>query len=142
MQRSRQASVLVAAVGSLALGGCGGNEATLRTFAGAWQAHARSLNISRAGDAHEWLALGLSDFVAELHFHLSRPRGTPQDATARATVTAVRIGDRHFFTAAHPPPHVGESFVLRLRDGVITEPVLGANYCGPGVDWPKAGCGA
>jgi hypothetical protein len=142
MHRSRPAPVLVAAIASLALGGCGGDKATLRSFAGGWQAHARSLTISGTGDAHEWFSLGLSDFVLELRFHLSRPRGTPQDATATAMVTAVRIGDRSVFTAAHPPPRVGESFVIRLRDGVITEPLTRANYCGRGVEWPKAGCGA
>ena len=141
-QRLRPASVLVAAIASLALGGCGGDEATLRTFAGGWQAHARSLNITRTGDAHEWLSLGMSDFVAELRFHLSRPSGTAHEAAATATVTAVRIGDRSVFTQAHPPPRVGQSFRIRLRDGVITEPLTGANYCGPGVEWPNAGCGA
>jgi hypothetical protein len=106
MQRSPIAAVLVAAVVTLALGGCGG------------------------------------DFVVELRFRLSRPKGTPHDATATATVTAGRIGDRSAFTGAHPAPRVGESFRIRLRDGVITEPLTGANYCGPGVDWPDAGCGA
>ena len=144
MQRSRQAPapVLVAAIAGLALGGCGGDKAALRTFAGGWQAHARSLSITRTGEAHEWLSLGLSDFVVELRFHLMRPSGSPHDARATATITAVRIADMSVFTAAHPPPRVGESFRIHLRDGVITEPLTGANYCGPGVEWPKAGCGA
>ena len=139
---SRIAAVLVAAIATLTLGACGGDKATLATFAGGWHAHARSLKITRAGDAHEWLSLGLSDFVIELRFHISRLSGTRHDATATATVTAVRIGDRSAFTAARPAPHVGESFRIRLRDGVITEPLTGARYCGPGVDWPRAGCGA
>jgi hypothetical protein len=136
------ASVLIALAASLALGGCGGENATLRSFAGGWQAHARSLSITRTGEGHEWLTLGLSDFIVELHFRLSRPMGTPHDATATATVTAVRIGDKSFFTPARPPPRVGDSFRIRLRDGVITDLLTGANYCGPGVDWPEAGCGA
>ena len=140
--RSWIAAVPVAAMAMLAVGGCRGDKATLATFAGGWQAHARSLNTSRAGDAQESFSLGLSNFVVELRFHLSRPRGTPNDATARATVTAVRIGDRSVFAAVHPPPRVGESFGIRLRNGVITEPLTGTKYCGPGVDWPKAGCGA
>src|SRR4051794_814774 len=142
MQRTRLARLLVPAIASLACSGCGGDNATLGTFAGGWPAHARSLNITRPGDAREWFSLGLSNLVVELRFPLSRPRGTPDDATAAATVMAVRIGDRSVFTAAHPPPRVGESFKIRLRDGVITEPLTGANYCGPRVDWPKAGCGA
>jgi hypothetical protein len=142
MQPSRIAAVLVAALATLALGGCGGDKATLATFAGGWQAHARSLKITRTGNADEWFTLGLGHFVVELRFRLSRPKGTPHDATATATVAAIRIGDRSAFTAAHPAPRVGESFRIRLRDGVITEPLTGANYCGPGVDWPDAGCGA
>jgi hypothetical protein len=107
---------------TLALAGCGGDKATLATFAEGWQAHARSLTITRTGNADEWFTLGLGDFVVELRFRLSRPKGTPRDATATATVTAVRIGDRSAFTAAHPAPRVGEALRIRLRDGVITEP--------------------
>jgi hypothetical protein len=127
---------------ALTLGGCGGDEATLATFAGVWQAHARTLKITRNGSAKEWLAMGLGDFVVAVRFRLSRPTRTPHGATATARVTAVRIGDKSGFTAAHPPPRVGESFSIRLRDGVITEPLTGARYCGPDVDWLKAGCGA
>jgi hypothetical protein len=43
----------------LVLVGCGGDTATLATFAGAWQGHARSLAITRSGDAQEWFTLGL-----------------------------------------------------------------------------------
>jgi len=140
--RSRIAAVLVAAMATLALGGCGGDKATLATFAGVWQAHARTLKITSTGNADEWISLGLGHFVIALRFHLSRPRGTPHDATATATVTAIRIGERSAFTAAHPPPSVGESRRIRLRDGVITETLTGAKYCSPSVDWLDAGCGA
>ena len=136
------AAVLLSAMATLALAGCGGDEATLASFAGGWQAHGRSLKITRTGNADEWFALGLGHFVVELRFRLTRPKGTPHDATATATVTAVRIGDRSAYTAAHPAPRVNDSFRIRLRDGVITEPLTGANYCGPGVDWPDTGCGA
>jgi hypothetical protein len=141
--RSWIAAVPVAAMATLAVGGCGGEKATLDTFAGGWHAHARSLKITRTGDGHEWFTLGLgSGFVVELRFQLSRPTGTPHDATVNATVTAVRIAERSGFTSPHPAPRVGETFKLRLRDGVIIEPLTGANYCGPGVEWPTAGCGA
>jgi hypothetical protein len=120
----------------------------LATFAGGWQGHARGLGITRTGNAKEWISLGLGHFVIALRFHLSRPRGTPHDATATATVTAVRLGDRSAFTAAHPPPRVGESRTIRLRDGVITETLTGAQYCSPtardwtSAQWLDAGCGA
>jgi hypothetical protein len=139
--RSRIAAVLFAAMAILALGGCGRDKATLATFTGVWQAHARTLEITRTGNADEWISLGLGHFVIALRFHLSLPRGTPRDATATATVTAIRIGKRSAFTA-HPPPRVGESRMIRLRDGVITETLTGAKYCSPSVDWLDAGCGA
>jgi hypothetical protein len=139
---SRIAALPAAALATFALAGCGGDKATLATFTGVWQAHARTLKITRTGNADEWISLGLDHFVIALRFHLSRPRGTPHDATATATVTAIRIGERTAFTAAHPPPRVGESGRIRLRDGVITETLTGAKYCSPSVDWLDAGCGA
>lgn len=140
--RSRIAATLVAAIATFALGGCGGDKATLATFTGVWQAHARTLKISRTGDGDEWISLGLGHFVVAVRFHLSQPMGTPNDATAKATVTAVRIGDRSAFTETRRPPRVAESRRIRLRDGVITEALTGAKYCGPSVDWVAAGCGA
>jgi hypothetical protein len=140
---SRIAALPAAAMATFALAGCGGDKATLSTFAGGWHGHARTLEISRTGNAEEWISYGLGNFVIAVRFHLSRPRGAPHDATATATLTAVRLGDRSAFTAARPPPRVGESRTIRLRDGVITETLTGANYCGPTAgDWIDAGCGA
>ncbi len=145
---SRIAALPAVAMTTIALAGCGGDKATLATFAGGWQAHARSLTITRTGNAKEWFSVGLGHFVIALRFHLSRPRGTPHDATATETVTAVRLGERSAFTAAHPPPRVGESRRIRRRDGVITETLTGANYCSPtarhwtSAQWLDAGCGA
>lgn len=118
------------------------DKATLDTFARTWQAHARTLKITRTGNGREWLTLGLGHFVFALRFHVSQPRGTPDDATATATVTAVRIGDRSVFSAERPAPRVGESRTIRLRDGVITG-LTGAHYYGPTAgDWIDARCGA
>jgi hypothetical protein len=145
---SRIAALPAAAMATSALAGCGGDKATLATFTGTWQGHGRTLKITRTGNAEERISLGLGHFVIALRFHLSRPRGTPHDAMATATVTAVRIGDRSAFTAARPPPRVGESRTIRLRDGVIRETLTGANYCSPTArHWTSAqlidaGCGA
>jgi hypothetical protein len=139
---SRIAGLLTAAIVTFALAGCGRDKATLDTFAGSWQAHARSLKITRTGNGREWFTLGLGRFVFALRFHVSQPRGTPDDATAIATVTAVRIGDRSVFSAARPAPRVGESRTIRIRDGVITG-LTGNHYCGPTAgNWIDAGCGA
>jgi hypothetical protein len=128
---SRIAALPAAAMASFALAGCGGDKATLATFTGTWQGHGRTLKITRTGNGEERISLGLGHFVIALRFKLSRPRGTPDDATATATVTAVRLGKASTFTAARPAPRVGESRTIRLRDGVITETLTGANYCGP-----------
>jgi hypothetical protein len=139
---SRTAALLTAAMVTFVLTGCGGDKATLPTFAGTWQAHGRTLKITRTGNGQEWISLGLGHFVIALRFHVSQPSGTPDDATATATVTAVRLGKASTFTAARPAPRVGESSRIRLRDGVITG-LTGANYCGPTAgDWLDAGCGA
>jgi hypothetical protein len=138
-------AMLVAAAST----GCGSSQdsVALGTFVGTWQAHARTLIITRTGDGREWLSLGMSspsprlNFVFDIRFRLSHPQGTPHDATATATITAARIGGQSAFTAAHPAPRVGESFRIRLRNGVLTSLLSGANYCGAGVNWPEAGCG-
>ena len=134
--------IAVAVIVTLALAGCGDDKGTPTPFAGVWQAHARTLEITRTGNANEWISLGLGRFVIALRFHLSRPRGTPHDATATATVTGVRLGETENFGAAHPPPRVGAARRIRLRQGVITETLTGAKYCNASVDWLDAGCGA
>ena len=145
---SRITALSAAAIATLPLAGCAGDKATLATFTGTWQGHGRTLKIAPRGNAEERISLGLGHFVIALRFHLSRPRGTPHDAMATATVTAVRLGNTRAFTAAHPPPHVGESRRIRLRDGVITDTLTGANYCSPTArhwmsgQWLDAGCGA
>jgi hypothetical protein len=120
-----------AALAAFALAGCGGGKATLATFAGSWEGHTRGLTIARGGNAKESIYTGCCDFVIAVRFRLSRAQGTPRSATAIATVTAVRIGDRSVFTKADPAPRVGESRTIRLRDGVITETLTGTNYCSP-----------
>src|SRR4029453_8715063 len=102
--RSRVAAVLVAPIATLALCGCGGDKETPGPFTGVWQAHARTLKITRTGNADERISLGLGHFVIALRFHLSRPRGTPHDATATATVTRVRPRETCAFTWGLCPP--------------------------------------
>jgi len=145
---SRIAALPAAAMATFALAGCGGDTATLATFTGTWQGHGRTLKVTPTGNAEEWISLGLGHFVIALRFQLSRPRGTARDALATTTVTAVRLRNTSAFTAAHPPPRVGESRKIRLRDGVITERLTGAHYCSPtarhwtSAQWLDAGCGA
>ena len=104
--------------------------------------HGKTLNITRAGVAREVINSGCCRLALAVRFRLSKPHGTRRAATATATLTGVRVGDRSWFSNANPAPHVGESATIRLRNGVITETLTRAHYCGPGVNWIKAGCGA
>jgi hypothetical protein len=127
---------------ALLLTGCGGSDATLAMFAGTWQGHTRGLVITRAGAARESIYSGCCTFGLAVRFQLSDPKGTARAASAIATVTAVRIGDKSAFTRANPAPRVGEKRTIRLKDGVITETLTGTNYCRPGLDPKHWVCGA
>jgi hypothetical protein len=115
--------------------------ATVRTFAGTWYGHTRSLVITRRGFARESIGDGCCNPVIDLKFRLSRARGTTGDATARARVTAVRVRDHRYFSKKHPPPHIGETRQIRLRNGVIHERISGTTYCDAAAG-PRGVCGA
>jgi hypothetical protein len=57
-------------------------------------------------------------------------------------VTHVHVYMPSWFTKKYPAPHVGEAGTLRIVNAVLHEPLTGTNYCGPGVNWIKEGCGA
>jgi hypothetical protein len=138
-----QGSMLVAPViAALVLAGCGGEKATLATFAGHWGGHGRGLSITEAGIGREGINSGCCYSVLVMRFRLSHPRGTPRAATATATVTGVRIYDKSWFSKANPAPHAGQSATIRVQDGVITETLTREHYCRPSVNWINAGCGA
>lgn len=117
------------------------SRATLKTFAGTWYGHTRSLWIGRHGRAKESLGAGCCDPVIDLRFRLSHPRGTTRRARARVKVTAVHVHDPAAFSAKHPAPHVGEVRRLRLRGGVIHEPLTRTIYCSPEEQYAGT-CGA
>jgi hypothetical protein len=121
------ASVLLAST----LTACGGGRITLSVFAGSWEGHGEGLTITRDGVGKAEIYSGCCDFVLAVTFKLARPRAAPGGATATETATAVRIGDRSAFGGPWHPPHVGETATLRLKDGVITDPLSGADYCSP-----------
>ncbi|HET7567659.1 MAG TPA: hypothetical protein VFJ91_06685 [Gaiellaceae bacterium] len=126
---AKSAPALVSAVAAvLAAAGCG-DRATPAMFAGSWSGHTRALTITADGRGRESIYSGCCHFVLAMRFRLSHAQGTPGRATATATVTRVRVGDRTAFTAASPPPRVGESGTIGLRDGVITESLTGTTYC-------------
>jgi hypothetical protein len=98
--------------------------ATVSAFVGDWWGHTRSLQISRTGQAVEVVDDGCCTRVVSLRFRLLRPSGTVQDATVGFRVTSVGRWD-----APGPRPRVGQLGRLRLRDGIVVDPLTGANYC-------------
>lgn len=122
-------SVAEAAPADAGAGATAASHATLRTFAGTWYGHTRSLKITSKGVATESVGSGCCNPVIDLAFRLSHPRGTSSNASATARVVAVDVHDDGAFTNSDPAPRVGQTKRLRLRDGVITEPFTGTNYC-------------
>ncbi len=113
--------------------------ATLATFKGTWYGHTRYLKITAHGLATESIGDGCCDPIIDLSFDLSQPRGTPHNATVVATVTRVHVTNKSEFSKSSPAPTVGETRVIRLYNGVITETLTGARYCG---DHAPSVCGA
>jgi hypothetical protein len=111
---------------------------TLATFASPWWGHDRVLTVTRDGRAHELVLDSCCHRVVELRFRITRPRGTGRDARATATVVSVHVFDGSQFTRARPAPRVGQTATLRLRAGMLVEPLSHNVYCRPS----RTGCGA
>ena len=133
--------VLVALVVSGSDDAVAAKAATLRTFAGHWYGHERVLTIDSTGHAVESISDGCCDRLVALHMTLSRPRGTTVEASASARVTYVHIYDPTAFGPKYPPPHPGETTMLHLANGVITESLTRINYCDMAADL-RGTCGA
>ena len=104
-------------------------KATLGTFAGEWTAHTRSFLVTRAGHATEVVDDGCCTRVLALTLQLSKPAGTTANATVSAHVTAARLYNVRTYWQNRPRPHVGQVATLRLRNGLLAEPISGAVYC-------------
>jgi hypothetical protein len=123
------------------LAACGDDGVTPSPFAGLWQGHGRTLNITNTGRARERINSGCCDVVLLMEFRISERRGTVDAATALATVTRVRVVDRQWFTRARPAPRVGETGTIRVRDGAVYEGLTGDYYCSARA-WQPQLCGA
>jgi hypothetical protein len=117
------------------------NRATLATFAGTYFGHTRSLKVSRSGRATESIGDGCCHQVIGLSLRLSRPRGTLHSATVLARVTRVRVSDRRAAGSEGSVPRVRDQRRIRLRLGIVTEPITRTNYCDRAADLTGA-CGA
>ena len=124
------------------LAGCGDGGVRLSAFASPWGGHDRGVRITATGRGSETIDSGCCFRAVTIRFRITSVRGTKQRPSARAVVTHVHVYMPSEFTKMYPAPHVGEVGTLRIVNGVLHEPLTGANYCGSGVNRIKAGCGA
>lgn len=117
------------------------SRARLVTFAGAWGGHTRGMTITRSGHAKESIGSGCCDPIVDLRLRLSHPRGTSTNASVTVRVVAVTVQDSSAFTKAHPAPQVGQTGRMKLKNGVITEPLTDTTYCDKAAGL-KGVCGA
>jgi hypothetical protein len=129
------------AVASIAGAAPAAPKATLATFAGDWAGHTRGLTITPGGRARESIGAGCCNPVVDLRLRLSHPRGTSHVASVAVRVTFVKIHDPSSYGSSYPAPHVGQTGRVKLRYGVITDSVTGANYCNARAQ-AKGTCGA
>lgn len=122
-----------------ACGSTPGPAGGLALFAGSWSGHTRSLTISAAGVAVEHVGDGCCDPQFDLTVQLTNPSGTTANATADARVTAVHIYPG--FPASQPRPYVGQRGTFTLRNGILTDNLVGVFYC-DAVQGAKGSCGA
>lgn len=109
---------------------------TLETFTLGTYGHTRGLHFRPDGTGREAISDGCCHLVADLDLRLTAPHRTPYGAAATVTLTRIRHLDRSAFTGR--APRVGDTGTVRLKNGVLTEPITGATYCGLNV----AICGA
>jgi Cutinase len=98
-------------------------------FRGNWLGHTRELTISRSGQAKEMISIGCCDLVLRMRLQLSNIRGSSEKGSARMRVTSVHVHDWSAFSTSFRPPRVGDGGTLRLRYGIITEPLTRDIYC-------------
>jgi hypothetical protein len=116
-------------------------QATLATFAGNWIGHTRYLRIDHQGHAVESVDDGCCDHVLSLDFRLSNPHGTTANAAATATVTHIHMSDPGDFGPSYVPPRVGQSRLVYLHNGVLTDELSAQAYCDAAAE-RRGACGA
>lgn len=106
-----------------------------------WVGHTRSLHVRRDHTARESVSAGCCTPEVTLRLALGDVRGSAEHGSVRAEVVSVRVSDPAYFDARHPAPQVGDVARLRLRHGVLREPLTHTVYCDPSVA-PRNRCGA
>ena len=108
-------------------------------FTGIWSGHTRSMAINGQGVVSERLNDGCCTLVINLTYQLADPTTQGATSTAKATITAVKVGKRKKVNGR--VPRVGDTGVLTVRNGVVRPPFLKTNYCNKAAA-KKGTCGA
>jgi hypothetical protein len=138
-------ALLVVALAAAALpsssAGAAREPAHFHTFVRDWMGHTRGLQIRRDHTATETIDEGGCTHVVTLQLVLDAVRGSTEHASVRARVTQVQVDEPSFFDPQHPAPAVGDVARLKLRHGVLHEPLTGVPYCDQAAD-VHGRCGA
>ncbi len=105
---------------------------------GGWSGSNRQLSVSEAGVVTEKVRDG-SSVVIQLTYQLDSPLSKDGVTNAKATITAVKVGNRK--QVGGRVPEVGDAGTISLREGVISPPYLKTNYCNAKAA-KKGACGA
>jgi hypothetical protein len=116
------------------------SEATMATFAGDWLAHGAALTVTRTGLAKETISDGCCVRVIDVHYKLSKPRGSSSRATVNAGVTMVKVGAPEYFSDKSAP-RIGQRTTFRRHGYKLTDNLLRATYCTHAAQM-KSKCGA
>jgi hypothetical protein len=114
--------------------------ATLATFAGDWGGHDRGFPISKSGVGRERVNDSCCHRVYDLSLRVTSVTGTLTRATAIYNVTAFK----NYESGDGLKINVGDVGKLQLRNGIVTNTLTHAYFCGE-VAWGASrtgGCGA
>jgi hypothetical protein len=100
-------------------------------LAGTWYGHTRWVALSPAGAVSESVGIGCCRPQFDATYQLSDLRGTPNDATATATVTSFTVHPDFVHPGGPTAPKVGQTGTVTFKQGVLTLPFIGGGipYC-------------
>ena len=100
-----------------------------KAYAALWAGPKRLLSIDVQGRVNEMVTDDAGAEIIRLSYQLEDPESTAEVASAKATITAVKVTKRKLVIGR--VPRVGDTGALKIRKGVVTSPFLKATYCTP-----------
>jgi hypothetical protein len=100
-----------------------------RGFTALWSGPRRLLSIDAEGQVTELVTDETGAAIIKLSYQLEDPEREADVASAKATITAVKVSRPKLVSGR--VPRVGDAGTLRVRKGVVTPPFLKTTYCTP-----------